>query len=526
MLLLTMTIKFHLLYVYRRKKMEKLKNINKKYIHIGIIVLGIIFIFLSAFHENIWFDESYSVAIAKHNFGDIWNITGKDVHPPLYYWMLHIVWMIFGNNVIVFRLFSVLAIAILGILGYTHIRKDFGENVGFLFSFLTYFLPVMCTYSQEIRMYSWSCLIVTLLAIYGYRLYKNIKDKKELKVQNKNLIIFGIFSIAACYIHYYALASAGLINFFLLIYLIKNRKDNTKILRNFIILAIIQIILYIPWLLYLKGQVAHVEGGFWISLGLSTLIEVPSFQFRRQLDSDFSFNTNTIISLIAALAMYIYVVYRIYKAKKEKDEMKPGILSVILYILVIIAVLIISLLMKQSILFARYLLVITGIYIFALAFFMAKEKRKWITVLICTIIIILGCISNITNIMINYDDSNMKQIEYLKENIKPDDIIIYSNIGNGGVIAAFFPDNKQYFYNGDYWDVEEAYKAYGPGMETIYNYEDILKDYHGRIWLIDSENLDLYNEIPKEGIKDIIEQKEFETKYQNYVYTIVLLEKE
>ena len=190
MLLLTMTIKFHLLYVYRRKKMEKLKNINKKYIHIGIIVLGIIFIFLSAFHENIWFDESYSVAIAKHNFGDIWNITGKDVHPPLYYWMLHIVWMIFGNNVIVFRLFSVLAIAILGILGYTHIRKDFGENVGFLFSFLTYFLPVMCTYSQEIRMYSWSCLIVTLLAIYGYRLYKNIKDKKELKVQNKNLIIF------------------------------------------------------------------------------------------------------------------------------------------------------------------------------------------------------------------------------------------------------------------------------------------------------------------------------------------------
>ena len=499
---------------------------NKKYIHIGIIVLGIIFIFLSAFHENIWFDESYSVAIAKHDFGDIWTITGNDVHPPLYYWMLHIVWMIFGNNVIAFRLFSVLAIAILGILGYTHIRKDFGEKVGILFSFLIYFLPVMCTYSQEVRMYSWSCLIVSLLAIYGYRLYKNIKEKAELKIQNKNLILFGIFSIAACYIHYYALAVAGIVNFFLLIYFIKNRKDNTKIFRNFIILAIIQVILYIPWLLYLKGQVAHVGGGFWISFGVSTFVEIPSFQFRRQLDTNFVFDANTIIALVAAIAMYVYIGYRMYKAKKEKEEMKPGVFAWVLYLLVIIAVIIISLLMKQSILFARYLLVITGLYAFGLAFFMAKERRKWITIMICAVIFILGCISNITNIMINYDSSNMKQIEYLKENIEPKDIIVYSNIGNGGVIAAFFPENKQYFYNGAYWDVEEAYKAYGPGMETIYNYEDILKDYHGRIWLIDSENCGLYNEFPKEGTKTIVEPMEFKTKYQNYIYTIVLLEKE
>ena len=504
--------------------MEKIKKIDKKYLHIGIIVLGIIFILLSAFHEDIWFDESYSVAIAKHSFSEIWNITGNDVHPPLYYWMLHIIWLIFGNNVIAFRLFSVLAIGILGILGYTHIRKDFGEKVGMLFSFLTYFLPIMCTYSQEIRMYSCSCLIVTLMAIYAYRLYKNVKEKKELKIQNKNLILFGIFSISACYIHYYALATAGIVNFFLLIYLIKNRKENTKLLRNFIILAVIQIVLYIPWLWYLKGQVAHVEGGFWIALEYSTFIEVPSFQFRRQLDTEFSFDINTIIALVASVGMYAYILYRIYKAKKEKEEMCPGILAISVYLLVIIAVFIISLF--TPILYARYLIVITGLYIFGLAFFMAKEKRKWVTVVICAVIFILGCVSNVTNIMINYDESNMKQIDYLRENIEPNDIIIYSNIGNGGVVAAFFPDSKQYFYNGEYWDVEEAYKAYGPGMEIIYNYEDVLKDYHGRIWLIDSENCELYNSFPKEGTKTLVEPTEFNTKYQNYVYNIILLEKE
>ncbi len=501
-----------------------MKLTNKK-IHIAIIMLGIIFIFISAFHADIWFDESYSVAIAKHNILDIWNITGNDVHPALYYWMLHFVYLIFGNNAMVFRLFSVLAIAILGILGYTHIRKDFGEKTGILFSFLTYFLPVMCTYSQEIRMYSWACLIVTLMSIYAYRLYRSIKENDNKK--RKNLILFGIFSIASCYIHYYALVTACLENLLLLIYLVKNVKKNKeekKSLINFLIVAVIQIILYIPWLIYLIGQIKHVGGGFWIVVGpINTTVEVLSFQFRRQLDTIFEFNIHTIISLISAIAMYIYIGYRIYKAKKENDDIRPAILSGFIYVGVIAIMLLASII--TPILFSRYLMVMTGLYIFTLAYMMQKEEKKIVTIIICGIILILGAWSNIENIKINYDSSNMKQIEYIKENIQKEDIIVYSNIGNGGVIAAFFPDNKQYFYNGAHWDVEEAYKAYGPGMETIYDYNEILKDYHGRIWLIDSEYMGLWDEFPKEEITILKDAKRFDTKYQNYIYNIMLLEK-
>ena len=510
--------------------MKKVK-ISIKNAHKIIIILGIIFILLAAFHEDIWFDESYSVAIANHSFSEIWTITGNDVHPPLYYWMLHIIELIFGSNVIIYRLFSVLAIAILGIIGYTHIRKDFGEKVGILYSFLTFFLPVMSTYSQEVRMYSWACLFVTIMSIYGYRIYRLIKENKEKekeetwkKTQLKNVIIFGIFSIFCCYTHYYSLVTAFVVNLVLLIYLIKKRKESANVFRNFIILGIIQVVLYIPWLFYLVGQMQHVGGGFWITLGLSTAVEVPSFQFKRQLDTVFSFNAQTIIALVASILMYIYIAFRIYKAKKNKEEIKPGILAIGLYVTIILLMLIMSLV--QPILFSRYLLVLTGPYIFFLAYFMAKESKKIVTAVICLIILVLGTMSNIENININYDESNMKQIEYLRENIKPEDIIVYSNIGNGGVIAAFFPENKQYFYNGAHWDVEEAYKAYGPGMETIYNYEDILKDYHGRIWLIDSENMGLYEEFPKEGIKVLEDPTRFDTKYQNYIYNIMLLEKE
>ena len=496
---------------------------KNKLIHILVIVLGIIFILLSAFHADIWFDESYSVAIAKHNLIDIWNITGHDVHPAFYYWMLHIVFLIFGNNVIAFRIFSVLAIAILGILGFTHVRKDFGEKTGILFSFLTYFMPVMCTYSQEIRMYSWSCLIVALMSIYAYRFYKSVKENDKNKI--KNLIIFGVFSIANCYLHYYALVTAGLVNLILLVYLIKNVKQDKKSLIHFIILAVIQVVLYIPWLFYLMGQINHVGGGFWIVVGpINTTVEVLSFQFRRQLDTIFEFNLHTIVALIASILMYVYVIYMCVKSKKEKANIKPAILSLGVYLGVILIMLIISI--KTPILFSRYLMVMTGLYIFGLSYIISLEKNKWITILICSLILILGIISNVTNILINYDKSNMKQIEYIKENIEENDIIIYSNIGNGGVIAAFFPEYKQYFYNGQHWDVEEAYKAYGPGMETIYDYNDVLKDYKGRIWLIDSEYMGLWEELPKEGITILKDAKRFDTKYQNYIYNIMLIEKE
>ena len=65
---------------------EKLQKILKpKLIHIAVIALGIIFMSLSIFHTNMWFDESYTIGIVRHSFSEIWSITSYDVHPPFYY---------------------------------------------------------------------------------------------------------------------------------------------------------------------------------------------------------------------------------------------------------------------------------------------------------------------------------------------------------------------------------------------------------------------------------------------------------
>lgn len=494
-----------------KKKKDKILILN-----IIIIILGTIFISLGAFHTNIWFDESYSVAISNHSFSEIWNIGGNDVHPVFYYIMLKIVSLIFGNNILVFRLFSIVPIVILSILGITHIRKDYGERTGIIFSFLTLFLPIIAAYSSEIRMYTWVMLFVTITAIYANRIYKN-----ELSI--KNWVIFALFSLLSAYTHYYGLMFAGIINVILFIYLLKNRKGKNKDLKIFIIQAIVECLLYVPWLYYFIKQLTSVGGGYWIKLEFpDTLYNVLGIQYMGSLSNIFGF--------CFAICLYIYLGFVIYRCKKERISIKNARNSLILYVLIVFIAFLISL--KSPILYPRYLMTITGLLIFFIADIMAKEKSKYITIEICIIIFVTSLISNINIINTNYDNTNMKQIEYLEENIKDDDIIVYSNIGNGSVFAVYFKDNKQYFYNGYHWNVEEAYKAYGPQMETVENL-DFLKDYKGRIWIIDSADSSFYNDKFKTDDYKVIDSKviktkypsSFDTNYSGYEYNLILIEK-
>lgn len=494
-----------------KKKKDKILILN-----IIIIILGTIFISLGAFHTNIWFDESYSVAISNHSLSEIWNIGGNDVHPVFYYMMLKIVSLIFGNNILVFRLFSIVPIVILSILGITHIRKDYGERTGIIFSFLTLFLPIIAAYSSEIRMYTWVMLFVTITAIYANRIYKN-----ELSI--KNWVIFALFSLLSAYTHYYGLMFAGIINVILFIYLLKNRKGKNKDLKIFIIQAVVECLLYVPWLYYFIKQLTSVGGGYWIKLEFpDTLYNVLGIQYMGSLSNIFGF--------CFAICLYIYLGFVIYRCKKERISVKNARNSLLLYVLIVFIAFLISL--KSPILYPRYLMTITGLLIFFIADIMAKEKSKYITIEICIIIFVTSLISNINIINNNYDNTNMKQIEYLEENIKDDDIIVYSNIGNGSVFAVYFKDNKQYFYNGDHWNVEEAYKAYGPQMETVEDL-DFLKDYKGRIWIIDSTDSSFYNDKFKTDNYKVIDSKviktkypsSFDTNYSGYEYNLILIEK-
>ena len=485
------------------------RKINLKFIHIAIIVVGIIFISLSIFHTNMWFDESYSIAMTRHSFAEIWKIGGHDVHPILYYYCLHILYLIFGENIIIYRAFSALTIALMGIIGYTHIRKDFGEKTGLLFSFFSLFLPVASQYSGEIRMYSLGMLLGTIMAIYAYRIYKGEKKKTTY-------IFFGLSSLAVAYTHYYGVMFAGIINLLLLIYLIRNRKNRKKDLIAFTITAIIQIILYMPWLIYFVSQLKGT--GFWITLTFpGTVYEVLTTQFRGNL---------SYCPVIFTTLFYVYIAYLVFATKKE--ERKPGTWCFMIYVAIIIAALLISLCLQSVILLFRYLLIVTGILIFGISFFMAKDTKKWRVITACAIILIIACYSNIISIKEAYNKGNRDFIEYLDSQIQENDIIVYSNAINGAVITTEVSqkhDNTSYFYDKENWNVEEAYKSFAPYMEIKKTINDILDNYSGRVWIIENGNThDLLNEISEKYTINKLEDRQFKNKYKNYEYTIELIE--
>lgn len=485
-----------------------------KNIHIIEIILGIIFISLGIFHTNIWFDEAYSVAIAKHTFADIWTIGGNDVHPILYYWLLHIIEIFTNGSIIAYRIFSALPIIILGILGYTHIRKDFGQKTGIICSFLVYFMPATAIYANQIRMYSWAVLLVAILAIYAYRIFKG-------QDTNKNIIIFGLASLFSIYTHYYGLMAAGIINVALLIYLFikKNNKAAIKIL----LLGIVQLIAYIPWMINFVTQLSNVSKGFWIGFEYpKTLVELLSFQFLgNSINQEFGIYQYIIFTL--AVELYVYLGIKLYKTYKQKQDVKVAILGTIIYVSVIIAALIITYVMKTSILYYRYLFVITGIYIFVISFILSKEKNKIVIFSICIGILLTSLISNIQNINENYSVTNKEPIDYLKQNISKEDTIVYSEIGIGAVTAVFFEDNKQYFYNSEHWGVEEAYKAFSPQMKTCED-DEFLKECGDRIWLVGYGD-NIYNLLFNNEKYEKISEKRIDTKYQNNSYNIILVEK-
>ena len=494
------------------KLKQKIKAITFKQWHIAIIVIGIIFVSLGAFHNNLWFDECYSAGLARHSMGEIWTIGGNDVHPILYYWMLRIVYLITGGSIIAYKLFSVIPIAIMIILGYTHIRKDFGEKTGFIFSFLCAFLPEMAQYAIEVRMYSWAILTVTVLAIYAYRLIK--------EDNTKNWVIFGIASLMSIYLHYYGLMAAGIINVIMLIYLIvKKRKKGIIFIVS---MGAVQAIAYLPWLVNFVTQLSHVSSGFWIGFSFpKTPMELLSSQLAGYVKtSDY---TGLLVPTVLALELYGYVIYKTYIYAKKKENLTAFKWSVIIYFAVIVSALIITVVMKTSILYYRYLFVITGLYIFAISFILGKEQNRIEVVSILSVIAILGIYNNIVMMEDNYSRTNMEPINYIESNIQENDMIVIANL-SGFVTAVDFPDNQVYFYNKDNWNVEEAYKAFGPNYETVAT-KDFVKDCSNRVWIVDDPGANTYDDLFKNNGYNIISENSYFTDYHGYCYKITLVER-
>ena len=317
--------------------------------------------------------------------------------------------------------------------------------------------------------------------------------------------------------------AAGLINLILLVYLVKIKKKEVYIKQ--IILGIIQGLLYLPWIIYFSSQLKSMhDNGFWISLGPETIIQIGSLLFSGSLYAWIGF--------IISLFVYGYLIYLI--RKEEKENIKPVRYALLVIVLLILASLIMSVILWSPILYYRYLTVVAGLMIFAISYMFSKSAKPCMLYTFIAITILTTIPSNIIMISHNYDKSNNEPIDFIKNNIQENDVIVYPGIGSGAIMAAKFPQYKQYYYNAEDWGVEEAYKAFGPAMQT-YTTDDFLNDEEcqGRIWLVlDFYKVDYFNEKFNNENYRVLAQKQYFTKYnkekaqnKETEYNIYLIEK-
>ena len=277
--------------------------------HILLLVAGAAFLLTDAFHGNVWFDESYSVGIANHSFADIWYYSSGDVHPVLIYWALHVLNLVFGQNITIYRLFTVAGAIAMAVLGYTHVRRDHGWATGVLFSFFALFTPYISLMAVEIRMYSWATFTVMLCFVYAIRSIgtqlatppaRIAEAARGLKcwagTPRRWWITCFASSLACAYLHYFGAMSAFMINVVLLFALgaraWRHRKSGPNPLpeqavcagaplRVLIIGCVAQVALYLPWIVTaVTSQMGVVGGTYWAKIVFpTTYIELATYAF-------------------------------------------------------------------------------------------------------------------------------------------------------------------------------------------------------------------------------------------------------
>ena len=143
------------------------------------LILGILSFFVclfQAFGQDIWYDEVFSVNFIQHSYKEIAALTGKDVHPPLYYWYLKLfhdigkVLVPAASSIVLCKLASMLPFVGIFVYTLTAIRKNFGLHVAGLFWFLVMTMPQSSNYTVEIRMYSLALFFITAAFVHSYEL--------------------------------------------------------------------------------------------------------------------------------------------------------------------------------------------------------------------------------------------------------------------------------------------------------------------------------------------------------------------
>jgi len=124
----------------------------------ALLVLLLLLAFALRLHrlgyQSLWYDEAVSMHLALKDLGSLTLHTARDIHPPLYYYLLHF-WILAAGSSEFSAAFFSLVFGILIIAACYRLGTElYDRRAGLLTAFLLAVSPFNLWYSQEIRMYT------------------------------------------------------------------------------------------------------------------------------------------------------------------------------------------------------------------------------------------------------------------------------------------------------------------------------------------------------------------------------------
>lgn len=217
-----------------------MKSIKKyELILLVILFLGLFLRVYDLGKESVWFDEAYSISMAKFNVFQIFVETAKDdYNPPFYYIILHYWIKMFGDSEfssrfpsVIFGFFTILMIFKVGSL-------IFDKEVGVLGALLLGLSVFNIQYSQEARCYT----LLTLTSLLSIYFFIKFLEKRTYLV----LLGYLLSSMLLMYSHLYGLFIIIAQNIYIFTLFLCSGKITNSVLKRWILLQVVLLFLFIP----------------------------------------------------------------------------------------------------------------------------------------------------------------------------------------------------------------------------------------------------------------------------------------
>lgn len=200
-------------------------------------------------NRGFWGDEAWTSLISQLPYLQMLKTTAADFHPPGYYTVVELIYKILPANEIGTRLISIFFWWLTVWMVFILARKFKGQMFGLISALVVAINPIFFTYAFEARNYTMFAFSATASIYFLLKTLENFSKK--------NVFLYVVFTTLGIYTHYYmffVLASQGL---FVLLF------ETKKLLKMFIP-WFLMLVLYLPWIPFLLGQLTSVSQSYWI----------------------------------------------------------------------------------------------------------------------------------------------------------------------------------------------------------------------------------------------------------------------